>query len=168
MNEVPIAIYIILTLFNILLFYLLWAYIRCNIIYMLPLFFVLQSVATALFAGLYDKGNNNSGVFVNNPGDEDGIKYIDGVWTSVDPSPHGKVLRVENTNPPGDDKIYMFGNQIVLNSKTIGLETFAPGDTLYFKNPDGDFDNKYRIVSITEDSNGSYVFNVEDFSPSCQ
>lgn len=168
MNEVPIAIYVILTLFNILLFYLLWAYIRYNILYMLPLFFILQSVANAIFAALYNHDINNDGIVVSNPGDDDGIKYIDGTWTSVDPSPHGKVLRVENTNPPGDNKIYMFGSQLIMNSKTIGLETFAPGDTLYFKNPDGDFDNKYRIVSITEDSNGSFVFNVEDFYPSCQ
>lgn len=168
MNEVSIAIYVILTLFNILLFYLLWAYIKYNILYILPIFFVLQSVASAIFAALYNNTDNGDAILVSDSGDEDGLKYIDGKWTAVHPSPHGKVLRVENTNPPGDNKIYMFGSQLIMNSKTIGLETFAPGDTFYFKNQSGEFENKYRIVSITEDSNGSYVFNIENFYPSCQ
>jgi hypothetical protein len=165
MNEISITVYVSVTIFNILLFYILAALIRINILYILPLFIVIQSIASVLFAAYFVNGNGNELV---NGTSGDGLLYTaNNKWTPVHPSPHGSSLTVSGFNPPGDGEIFMNSTVIIMNQNTVGLQTFSPKDVLYFV----DSNNNVKSYAITKvnlpDAHNSIVLEYEIYSDTC-
>ena len=163
MNEVSISVYISITVFNILLFYILAAMMRINILYIIPLFIVIQSLASILFAVYYEGSSSNE---LPDGTNGNGVKYItDSGWTSVEPGPHGRTLLVTAFNNPGDGEIFMNGAQIIMNSNTVGLETFNIKDVLYFVN--GSDVQSFAITSKSVDLNNNTTLGYVIYTDTC-